>query len=341
MASTGRQPLVPQDVFFMDGNGPPNAGDAPYKPLTGHVTELKADLEAEAARQEVRAARDKALEKQRVTFNAERIEEVFAPGEMIRYFNDKEPKKSTLDGGGNEVVIGEVSKLKLKNKLYEVVEKLSPTIYSLKDPETGKLKQRPAHVTQIARVRFLGTHVVDEREPDDAGTAPTSSRAPLHEQTQSQKRAQVKAHSYVIFNDPDDGVDYVSAAEVLEVEYKGSDDETMVVWAVIHRFSLETSYKHNMPMVEQRLSPEYVYSRGKSWVQPSKAKLAGLEMNRYRYGHEDCEIIVPSFTMESGGKVPKRVCEQIDKHLRRRIRQGHTACLQCLNYPTPLELSKM
>ena len=130
MASTGRrQPLVPQDVFFMYGNGPPNVGDAPYKPLTEHVTELKADLEA--ARQEVQAARDKALEKQRVEFNAERIEEVFTPGEMIRYFNDKEPQKSALDGGENEVVIGEISKLKLKNKLYEVVEQLSPTTYSL------------------------------------------------------------------------------------------------------------------------------------------------------------------------------------------------------------------
>ena len=55
-------------------------------------------------------------------FNAERIEEVFTPGEMIRYFNDKEPKKSMLDGGGNEVVIGEISKLKLKSKLYERTE---------------------------------------------------------------------------------------------------------------------------------------------------------------------------------------------------------------------------
>ena len=146
----------------------------------------------------------------------------------------------------------------------------------------------------------------------------------------------------MIFNDPDDGVDYISAAEVLEVENKGSDDETMVVWAVIHQFSLETSYKHNMPMVDQRLSPEYVDSRGKWWVAPSKVKLAGLQMNRLRYGHEDCEIIVPSFTMEpGGGKVTKRVCESIDKHLRRKIRQGHTACLQCLNYPTPTETSKM
>ena len=115
----------------------------------------------------------------------------------------------------------------------------------------------------------------------------------------------------------------------------------MVVWAGIHRFSLETSYTHNMPMVEQRLSPEYVDSRGKSWVKPNKAKMAGLEMNRYRYRREDCDIIVPSFTMESGGKVPKRVCEYIDKHLRRKIRQGHNACLQCLNYPTPAETSKM
>ena len=122
---------------------------------------------------------------------------------------------------------------------------------------------------------------------------------------------------------------------------RGVTTRPMVVWAVIHRFSLETSYKHNMPMVEQRLSPEYVDRRGKSWVAPSKAKLAGLEMIRYRYGHEDCEIIVPSFTMESGGKVPKRVRESIDTHLRRKIRQGHTACLQCLNYPTPAETSKM
>ena len=120
MASTGRQPLVPQDVFFVDGNGPPNVGDAPYKPLTEHVTEFKADLEA--ARQEVRAARDKALEKQRVEFNAERIEEIFAPGEMIRDFNDKEPKKSKFDGGGDEIAISEISKLKLKNKLYEAVD---------------------------------------------------------------------------------------------------------------------------------------------------------------------------------------------------------------------------
>ena len=100
---------------------------------------------------------------------------------MIRYFNDKEPKKSTLGGEGNEVIIGEISKLKLKSKLYEVVEQLSPTTYSPKDPKTGKLKRRPAHVTQIARVRFLGTHIVYERERERrcrGGADAESSSAP-------------------------------------------------------------------------------------------------------------------------------------------------------------------
>ena len=32
------------------------------------------------------------------------------------------------------------------------------------------------------------------------------------------------------FNDPDDGIDYISVAEVLEVEQRGSEDETVVVW---------------------------------------------------------------------------------------------------------------
>jgi hypothetical protein len=338
MASTGRQPLMPQDVFFMDGQGPPNVGDAPYKPLTQHVTELKADLEA--ARLEVRAARERALEKQRIEFNADRIEESFHPGEMVRYFNDREPKKSQVDGGGTEYVIGEIPKLKLKNKLYEIVERLSPTTYSLKDPETGKLKERPAHVTQIARVRFMGTPIIDDENEEVGAVAPTS-RVPYHEQTEAQKWEQLKAHSFLVFNDPDDGADYLSVAEVLEMEHRGSDDETMVVWTMVHRHSLTTSYKHNMPLIQQRLSPEYVDGRGKSWINPSKTQLKDLEMVRMRYGHEDCHIIVPSFTMETGGKVPKRVCEHVDKYLRKRIRQGHSECLQCLNFPTPAELTKI
>ena len=112
----------------------------------------------------------------------------------------------------------------------------------------------------------------------------------------------------MIFNDTYDGTNYLSAAEVLELEYKGGGDETMVAWAVIQRLSSEASYTHNTPMVDQRLSSEYVDGRGKSWVASSKAKLAGLTMIRLRYGHEDCEIIVPTFTDGARREGTKNAC---------------------------------
>ena len=129
MASMGRQPLTPPDVWFMDGKGPPKIGDAAHKPITQHAKDLQVDLEA--ARALVQAARDKALEESRIKFNADRIEEKFYPGEIVRHFNNYEAKSSKLDSGGNEISIGEIPKLKLKNTLYEVVEQLSPTTYGL------------------------------------------------------------------------------------------------------------------------------------------------------------------------------------------------------------------
>ena len=203
---------------------------------------------------------------------------------MVRYSHDREPKKSHLGGGGTDYVIGEIPKFKLKNKLYEVVKRVSPTTYSLKDPETGELKERPAYVTQIARVRFIGTPMVGD-EDEDVGAATTTSRVPYHEQTAAQKWKQVKAHSHLVFNDPDDGAGYPSVAQVLEVEHRGSgDDGTVVVWTMIHRnfLTLTTSYKHNMPLTQQRLAPEYVNGRGKSWVTPTKAQLKDLKMVRMR-----------------------------------------------------------
>ena len=186
----------------------------------------------------------------------------------------------------------------------------------------------------------MGTPIAGDEDEDVGAVAPTG-RVPYHEQSTSQKWEQLKAHTFIVFNDPDDGVDYLSVGEVLEVEHRGSDEETFIVWCLVHRHSLSNSYKHNMPLVQQRLSPEYVDGRGRSWINPTKKQLKDLQMSRLQYGHNDCEIIVPSFTLETGGKVPKRVCEHVDKHLRKKVRQGHTGCLPCLNFPTPAELTKI
>ena len=70
------------------------------------------------------------------------------------------------DADGNEAVLGEISKLKLRNEPYKITRQLTPTTYQLEHPETGKLKPRPVHVAQIARLRVP----VQERTVEDGGT---------------------------------------------------------------------------------------------------------------------------------------------------------------------------
>ena len=60
-------------------------------------------------------------------------------------------------------------------------------------------------------------------------------------------------------------------------------------------------------------------------------------MSRFRYGHDDILIVVPSFTMETGGKVPRRILEQVDNWLRKRIKEGDRAWIGALNFPRPQE----
>ena len=258
------------------------------------------------------------------------------------YFNNYEAKSSKLDSGGNEISIGEIPKPKLKNTLYEVVEQLSPTTYELKDPESGKHKARPAHVSQIARVRFPavqlkdGTHLAGE--PQSTTNTSAATRKPYIDQPQSQLWRQLKRHSYVLYHDKDDPMAELPVGEVMEIEHKGGDDERLVVWAAIHG-ERTSKYKATMPLKDRRISPEYIDSRGKSWVKPKATQMKDMEMSLWRYAMEDITIVVPAFTKETGGKIPKRVCDYSDKWLRRRIREGHGRCSEALSTPNSKQLS--
>ena len=98
-------------------------------------------------------ARAKALGKSREQFNQSRIEEKLLPGEMVRYFRRLTARRGVADADGNEVKLGEISKLKLRNEPYRATRQLTPTTYQLEHPETGKPKPRPAHISQIARLK--------------------------------------------------------------------------------------------------------------------------------------------------------------------------------------------
>ena len=65
-----------------------------------------------------------------------------------------------------------------------------------------------------------------------------------------------------------------------------------------------------------------------------------MEMGLWRYAMEDITIVVPAFTKETGGKIPKRVCEYSDTWLRRRIREGHGRCSEALSIPNTKQLSR-
>ena len=121
-----------------------------------------------------------------------------------------------------------------------------------------------------------------------------------------------------------------------DFEYKGSDDETLIVWASIAD-GATNKYRGDRPFHGQRYAPEYLDKRGKSWVRPNAKQKEDLDMSRFRYGHDDILIVIPSFTitMETGGKVPKRIAEQVDNWPRKRIKEGEKAWATALNFPRP------
>ena len=51
----------------------------------------------------------------------------------------------------------------------------------------------------------------------------------------------------------------------------------------------------------------------------------------------DIEFVVPHFMMESGGKVPRKVCAMADEYLRRHIKAGARIALAVLAFPSERE----
>ena len=137
-------------MAYMDSGGLAVA-TAPHAPLEEHSKQLVAKLKM--ADEAVDVARAKALGKSREQFNQSKIEGKLLPGETVRYFRRLTARRGAADADGNEVKLGETSKLKLRNEPYRVTRQLTPTTYQLEHPETGKPKPRPAHISQIARLK--------------------------------------------------------------------------------------------------------------------------------------------------------------------------------------------
>ena len=203
LVTTGRQPLTPIDTAFMDSEGL-SVSTVPYASLEDHSREIISKLNM--AEEAVSAARARSLSKNREQFNQSRIEEKFQPGEMVRYFKRLAARRGIADAEGNEAVLGEISKLKLRNEPYRATRQLTPATYQLEHPETGQLKPRPVHISQIARLRVPST--ADVLDLEDAALPGGASLAGQRDVTliEGGVWGKVRVSRYAVFRFKDDEV---------------------------------------------------------------------------------------------------------------------------------------
>ena len=62
-----------------------------------------------------------------------------------------------------------------------------------------------------------------------------------------------------------------------------------------------------------------------------------LQRRRGHVDKTDIEFVVSHFMMESGGKVPRKVCAMVDDYLRRHIKAGARIALAALSFPSERE----
>ena len=232
-------------------------------------------------------------------------------------------------------MLGEFSKLKLRNEPYRVTRQLTPATYQLEHPETGQLKLRPVHISQIARLRVPPTAYIlaleDAALPGDVSL--TGQRDVVLAEGEIWEKVQVPGCA--VFRFKDDEVAWLRVAEVVVLALD-LENGTAELW--YHLRSRKHSVKKwDKPLVLSPHHPEYFDGRnpGLSYVKPKRERLPYLQRRRGQVDKTDIEFVVPHFMMESGGKVPRKVCAAAYEYLRRHIKAGASIALAALSFPSP------
>ena len=135
------------------------------------------------------------------------------------FFRRLTARKGVTDADGNEVKLDEISKLKLRNEPYRVTRQLTPTTYQLEHPETGKPKPRPAHISQIARLKVpqqprIAVDGEEQLSPDDVALV-----------GKQDAWGKVRSLGHTVFRFRDDEVYWLRVAEVLAVDLENGTAE--------------------------------------------------------------------------------------------------------------------
>ena len=145
----------------------------------------------------------------------------------------------------------------------------------------------------------------------------------------------MRVPGHVVFRFKGDEVFWLRVAELLDVDLEAGTAE---FWHHL-RSRRHSTKKWDEPLVLSPHHPEYYSERNPSisHIKPKKEKLPGLRRRQGQVDKSDVELVVPHFMLESGGKVPRKVCVKVDEYLRRQIKAGASGALVSLSYPTEKE----
>jgi hypothetical protein len=305
MLARGRQPLIPTDLELLDSEEAGTAG----LPMSEQVRELK--KYQKTAEELLLKARKEALSKSKERFDMNQVEEIFHPGEHVRYYNRLSARRHEKDEVG--------SKFKLRNVRYVIVKRLSVSRYLLKHAMTNVEKE--AHVSQIARMRI-------DHERDAHLPAPAKP-------TVEAWWKKIKTGAMVLFWLRSNEDCRLSMMEVTNVNV---DEREFTGWYYIHRARARV-YQFGRPQCDMRYAPEWKDGQGMSWAAPPESLKPKLTRLLDHFDASDVEIISAGFDLESDGKVPRRISEVADVWLRRAART-EPQCLKALSFPSEAERAR-
>ena len=292
-AARGRLPRLVSDNPMLDSELPAS------RSIDEHVIEMKQLMKM--AKHELEKAKDKSMKENRDLQNVKRVDEYFAEGEVVMFYNRLV---------GSE---GDPSKLRLRTYLYRVLSREND-IYKLQSVQFPDSTRR-AHVGQL--IRFKGDVNALDVEFEEAEAAAEAAAAGSSQTDELKSWRALTEGRFVALRLKTDGKAMIRCAEVVDVDRRDTDNE-VEVWYYLDR--REKSYNDfEMPLHERKLVPEYYGAKdGMVYLAPSKSQIESGELLKRRLMvlRSEVEILAPKWTLWTGGKVAEPTCVKMAQLMR-------------------------
>ena len=99
------------------------------------------------------------------------------------------------------------------------------------------------------------------------------------------------------------------------------------------------AYDSELSLVQRRVFPEWAHRKTQRRGKPSPAQEGQYQKIFGEFSASEIEVVVASFHLQSGGKIPEPVCRRVDTWLRQAMKTSPRAVLP-ISFPTAQEEAK-